>query len=412
MSTPPEHQIARDELVYDETADTVDTVVGPPVVPPVAPPPPLLDGYPAGERIVVEETAATRAATTPSGDRVLVDDPARTRVVSREVGPPYPPDEDPRRWNWLAPTLVVICLAALGIVLAAILLGRDDDNTASTTTAPPVTTVQAPVNAEVPVPSTVGQSRNAAESALEGAGLTVIVATVPGPAPAGQVLAQAPGAGETATSGDTVRINVSDGAQTASGGTGTAPATQTPTEPESQTAETPATTPATTPSGSAQTTPAETTPAETPPAQPTAPEPEPTTAQVPALSGDVKAAVQRLNSAGLLASIQYVPSDEPLGTVTAQSPSEGASTKTGSHVTLSVASGPGEKQQLTVPDAAGQTIPQAVETMNAAGVRLILLKKTVTDREQAGKVVEQTPQPGAKAPKNAQILVYMGAYKG
>jgi beta-lactam-binding protein with PASTA domain len=81
-------------------------------------------------------------------------------------------------------------------------------------------------------------------------------------------------------------------------------------------------------------------------------------------------------------------------------------------VTLSVSSGPGDKPQHSVPDASSQTIPQAVQTMNGAGLRLVMLKKTVTDQGQAGKVVEQTPQPGAQAPENAQVVAYMGAFKG
>ena len=50
--------------------------------------------------------------------------------------------------------------------------------------------------------------------------------------------------------------------------------------------------------------------------------------------------------------------------------------------------------------------------MNQAGLRLVMLRRTVTDRSQAGKVVGQTPSAGAHAPKNSQVLVYMGAYKG
>ena len=65
-----------------------------------------------------------------------------------------------------------------------------------------------------------------------------------------------------------------------------------------------------------------------------------------------------------------------------------------------------------MPDTTGQTIPQAVATLNAAGLRLILVKRPSPTRTQAGKVVEQTPASGAQAPKNAQILVYMGAFKG
>jgi len=126
----------------------------------------------------------------------------------------------------------------------------------------------------------------------------------------------------------------------------------------------------------------------------------------------MKPAVQSLVTKGLAATINYVPSDEPMGTVVSQSPSAGTSSKTGTHITLSVSSGPRDKEQATVPDANGQTIEQAVGTMNTAGLRLILVKKTVPDKSQAGKVVEQTPDPGANAPKRAQVLVYMGAFKG
>ena len=133
---------------------------------------------------------------------------------------------------------------------------------------------------------------------------------------------------------------------------------------------------------------------------------------MPSLSGDVKSAVQDLAGRGLLASLQYVPGTASLGTVTAQSPQSGTTTRAGAHVTLSLSSGPGQKEQESVPDVVGQRIPAAVQTLNGAGLRLILLKRTVADQSQAGTIVEQTPKPGASAPKNAQVLVYMGAFKG
>jgi hypothetical protein len=40
-----------------------------------------------------------------------------------------------------------------------------------------------------------------------------------------------------------------------------------------------------------------------------------------------------------------------------------------------------------------------------------MLKKPVTDKTLAGKVVEQSPAPGKTAPHNAQVLVYMGAFQ-
>lgn len=132
---------------------------------------------------------------------------------------------------------------------------------------------------------------------------------------------------------------------------------------------------------------------------------------MPTLSGDVQAAAETLYRAGFTTSIQYIPGTDPLGTVEHQGPTGGTSAPAGSHITVNVSSGPGQKTRETVPDATGQTIPQAVQTMNHAGLRLILLKQPVSDRSLAGKVVEQTPGSGKSAPKNAQVLVYMGAYK-
>jgi hypothetical protein len=49
--------------------------------------------------------------------------------------------------------------------------------------------------------------------------------------------------------------------------------------------------------------------------------------------------------------------------------------------------------------------------LQQAGLRLIFLKQPVTDRSLAGQVVARTTASRATAPKNAQILVYMGAYR-
>ena len=66
---------------------------------------------------------------------------------------------------------------------------------------------------------------------------------------------------------------------------------------------------------------------------------------------------------------------------------------------------------VTVPNAIGQTLEQAVSTVNGAHLRLIFLKLPVTSRTQAGKVVQQSPLGGAQAPQNAQVVVYLGAFK-
>jgi len=57
--------------------------------------------------------------------------------------------------------------------------------------------------------------------------------------------------------------------------------------------------------------------------------------------------------------------------------------------------------------------PDPVGGLDAQPVRAAadLLRSRVSDRSKAGLIVAQTPLPGKQAPKNAQILVYMGAHQ-
>jgi serine/threonine-protein kinase len=133
---------------------------------------------------------------------------------------------------------------------------------------------------------------------------------------------------------------------------------------------------------------------------------------VPDVSGQqVQGAAAAVARSGFLVTIAYVANTQPLGTVVAESPNAGATAPTTAHITINAASGPGQKTQETVPDATGMTIPQAVAAMQHAGLRLIFLKRPVSERTDAGKIVEQSPAPGKTAPHNAQVLVYMGAYQ-
>jgi beta-lactam-binding protein with PASTA domain len=229
--------------------------------------------------------------------------------------------------------------------------------------------------APVAVPNVVGQSQANATSTLQNAGFDVTPATVPSSEPKGQVVAQSPTAGQRAAKGSKVRINVSDGS-----GAGTTTAAATTTKP--------ATTRATTTTAA------------------------PKNVAVPNVAGSqLQSAVQRLAQSGLLASVRYVPGSEPLETVRDQSPKSGT-VKERSHVTVTVSSGPGQKAQKTVPNVVGQSLQGAVSAVNGAGLRLIFVKLPITDRTQAGKIVEQSPAAGRTAPENAQVLVYLGAFRG
>jgi beta-lactam-binding protein with PASTA domain len=350
--------------------------------------PPVQETVVTNDAQTIVDTPETTVVATDA--QTIVDTPETTVVASAPPPPVVPPRGiGPGDRIGMGMLLGIVLLAAAGAILAAVLLTRNNDKgsgasatTVVVTTQPSTVTVatQKPASAAVTVPSLVGQTQATAAAALKNEGFKIQLVTVPGPPPAGRITAQSPAPGESLAPGSMVRLNVSNGLAGA----------------------TPSTSAATTAPSAASTTAAVT---------PAAP-PVPATAHVPELSGDVQAAAAALSRAGFLASIAYIPGSDPLGTVEHQAPAAGTSAPTGSHVTVNVSSGPGQKIQETVPDATGQTLQQAVATMQHAGLRLIFLKRTVTDRAQAGKIIEQTPPAGKTAPKNAQVLVYLGAFKG
>lgn len=307
--------------------------------------------------------------------------------------------------------LAIVLLAGFAVALAAILISRHHHKSATATTVivtttaattTPTTTAAAKPKAKLllPVPSLVGSQWKQASAGLRRAGFHVSFASVRSALPRGTVTAQDPKAGAKVAKGSDVRLNISTGTgqqktTTAPQQATTAPAT-TPAATTPAATTTPATTAATTTTTAAQTTTAT---------------PQPATSQVPTLSGDLQPALQQLDQAGFHASVAYVPGTQPLGTVIAQSPAGGASAKAGSQVTVNVSSGPGGNPEETVPNVVGQRIPQALDALHAAGLRLVLLNMRVSDRSKAGVIVVQTPLPGKHAPKNAQILVYLGAFR-
>jgi serine/threonine-protein kinase len=291
--------------------------------------------------------------------------------------------------------LAIVVLAAVAAGLAALLLTRDHNKNQPqaaqttvvvTTTAAPTATPAAKGPTKkliLPVPDLLGSSWKDAAVGLRRAGFKVRIVSVPSALPRGTIAAQDPKPGAKVAKSSDIRLKVSTGA--------TAPAT-TPAGP------------ATTAAG-ATTTPAQ---QHTPQAAP-----EPATAQVPGLGGQqLQSAVQQLEQAGLKASIAYVPSDQPFGAVVAQTPSSGASARSGSQVTVNVSTGRGQNPMETVPNVAGKRIPEALPSLHAMGLRLIVLKTPVEDQSQAGVIALQTPLPGKQAPRNAQVLVYYGAYEG
>jgi hypothetical protein len=134
-------------------------------------------------------------------------------------------------------------------------------------------------------------------------------------------------------------------------------------------------------------------------------------ATVPTVSGDLQAALQAVRNAGFSATVHYVPSEQPRGTVVAQAPAGGATAPTSAQVTINVSSGQ-HTEGVSVPNTVGMTIPQAVSAVQSSGLHLVMLRRTVTEQSEAGKVVAQTPAAGQHAPQNSRVVVYMGAFTG
>src|SRR5207244_8947937 len=97
-------------------------------------------------------------------------------------------------------------------------------------------------------------------------------------------------------------------------------------------------------------------------------------ATVPRVSGDLQAALQAVRNAGFSATVHYVPSDEPRGTVVAQSPAGGTAAPTSAQVTINVSSGQ-HTEGVGVPNTVGMTIPQAVTAVQSAGLHLVMLRR-------------------------------------
>jgi serine/threonine-protein kinase len=237
---------------------------------------------------------------------------------------------------------------------------------------------------EVAVPDLSGRSFADAQAALDKLGLDSAKTEVTSTKPAGTVVDQAPKAGSKVTKGSSVTLSV------AKAGTATAAPTTTGQAAAATTTSQQQTTPTTTAAAPSQ------------PANATMPD---VTQQTEA------AAVQAMSNAGILPSLVFIPGDDPLGTVEQQARSAGTTVPYRSHVQINISSGPGEKQQMQVPNVIGQTLQQAVASLNRAHLRLLYVKYPVSVRSKAGKIVQQSPLAGGKVPQNGQVLVFLGAFQ-
>jgi beta-lactam-binding protein with PASTA domain len=330
---------------------------------------------------------------TPDGPTVVSQRDTLVDIPPPVGPPPVDPPPDRRIGAGLLLGIAAVALIAIAILLAYLLTHKDKNNTTTVTTSAPATT---PAATQVAVPHFVGLKESEALVQMGQAGLQPKEVFKTQKASPGVVLSQAPQQGTQVAKGSTVTLVVAK-APTSAAATTTAPTTTSPTTTASTTTAPTTTAPTTT--GATTTTAA-------------APPPHPTTATMPDVSVQKEAsAVQALNKAGILASLVFVPNAQPLGTVVQSAKSAGTTVPYHSHVQLNLAKGPNASTNEQVPNVVGQTLTQALSSVNGAHLRLIFLKLPVTSRSQAGRIVEQSPGGGGQAPQNAQVLVYLGAFQ-
>jgi serine/threonine-protein kinase len=101
----------------------------------------------------------------------------------------------------------------------------------------------------------------------------------------------------------------------------------------------------------------------------------------------------------------------PKGHVVSQKPPGGTRAKAGSEVRLIVSRG---TDQITVPDVAGQTLPQAQRTLSESGLSTGSVSRTHSEAHARTQIIAQDPPPGVQAVRGTPIhlLQSLGPYEG
>jgi serine/threonine-protein kinase len=326
--------------------------------------------------------------------------------------PPFRPEEpDSPLGRGMLLGLLVIAVAVLGALAGWLVTHRGSGGTTTTVVGTArATGVAGAAVQKVTVPQLVGLTRQQALIRLGRAGLKPKMELRPAGPHDGLVAAQRPVQAESVALGSPVVVLLDPSpVQEAS----THPKPNPKPQPKAVTTTVTAST--TTPQATApQTTTGQTTPSQTTTARATttaATPPAPANATMPdVIRRPEAAAVSALSQAGLLAQIVFVPTTDDLGTVEAQTKPAGTTLPARSHVEINLSGGNGKFPPESVPNVVGENVQDAVSTLNGAQLRLLYEKVRVPSSALDGKVVQQSPIPGDKAPQHAQVVVYVGTF--
>jgi serine/threonine-protein kinase len=130
---------------------------------------------------------------------------------------------------------------------------------------------------------------------------------------------------------------------------------------------------------------------------------------VPDLTGVLRSTAEaRVESLGLTPKVTEVESDQREDEVLSQSPAGGTKVDPGGTVTITVAKA---KQKVSVPDVTDMTQAQALRALRSAGLTGSARKRTVDDKSQDGKVVDQSPAAGVEVDKGKSVSIVVGKFK-
>ena len=358
---------AREAVLAEEAPGQRTAIFAPAAIPP--------DPYGPGEEALV-------AAALPGG--------------TAAGAPPYYADrtahedhEERRRPPWWAWALAALAVAA--IVVGIVLLTRPGD---------------------VTVPRVVGQDLPTATAQLREAGLKTSVDRVASGRPVDQVLAQDPAGGEQAQDGSTVTLTVSGGPGQVSvpsvDGLGEAKASATLTDAGLVVDRVVRQTDDVVPDGRViKTSPAAGTPVDRGSNVTLFVSSGPKQVAVPDVVGlTQQEAQQTLGNRGFQFSIvEQGSADEQPGTVLSQDPAAGTKVNPGTSVGLVVARA---IERVIVPDLLNQGAQEASDTLAAAGLEPRVSYRDVTDPNEDGIVLDQTPVAGTQVKKGAPVRIFVG----
>jgi eukaryotic-like serine/threonine-protein kinase len=135
----------------------------------------------------------------------------------------------------------------------------------------------------------------------------------------------------------------------------------------------------------------------------------PTKDTVPRVVGlSVAAAQANIQNAGLQASLQYRPARQRANIVVGQNPDAGVRLNSGSTVTLTVSSGPGN---MSVPPVSGLTKATAEKAIKRAGLRIGAEQQESSNNIPAGNATRTDPASGTSLPVGTAVTLYISSGK-